>query len=145
MVFIFIERQAVLEILTLSECCPSDDREVVVLFIGECIYFFVLLLYISTADRHNIRPYIYVPEFDLLLRGNWMVYRGMESKHCELIGGCYLLYMLLHHHTTIQYKIFKEISETSGYHCGWADAVRSSKKGDLFSQVIKTEKSPHYS
>ena len=79
----FIERQAILELLTLSQCTAGDERKVVAVFLGEFIAtYFVLYYIVHTADQQYIRTYIYVTQFDLLLRSGWMGYR-VEGQYYE--------------------------------------------------------------
>ena len=72
-----------------------------------------------------------------------MKYR-MEATYYEGMGGCLLLFMSLHHHASISYQMLTEIAKQrqGDYCCGWAEAVKRSKKGSLFSCVVFTEKIP---
>lgn len=77
----FIERQAILKLLTLSQCTAGDERKVVALFLGEFIAtYFVLYYIVHAADWQYIRTYIYVTQFDLLLR------RATESRASVMRG-----------------------------------------------------------
>ena len=136
----FIERQAILELLTLSQC-TSGQKKVTILFIGELITSYVLctlVIIIHTADRQYIRAYVYVMEFDLLLRSTWMEYNAAGRG----MGGCYLLFSFLHQQQTVSYEILREISNRGAYKCGWASAVAESSKARLFLPVLESEKVP---
>ena len=76
------------------------------------LYCYLLLFNTDLeANRSQLLPYIYYPNKDLLLKASKAIKYGGENG----LQGCYLLYLLLRHHSFMATKRLDEVTLTNRY------------------------------
>ena len=124
-IFCLVDRQAVAELLAISECIDGQD-DIVLMIKGS---FYITLYNCSnahiTADRQRIQPYVYISSVDILLRAKDAISYRDESGQ-PVVLGCLLLFFLLRHNKMLSIDNIKAACnavDVGDVNSGWKEAV----------------------